>query len=81
MGGALGLEVVGSHMATRLGRESIPYEAAVGVEEFSGMVGVVMFPHALMMYISRELTRPIFGSLFPKPEATREGAASGESTY
>lgn len=80
MGGALGLEVVGSHMAIRFGRGSIPYERS-GRRRISGMVGVVIFPYALMMYISRELTRPIFGSLFPKPEATREGAASGESIY
>ena len=43
VGGALGLEILGSYMATRFGRESIPYEAAVVVEEFCEMVGVVIF--------------------------------------
>ena len=52
VGGALGLEVVGSYLATRLGRESIPYEATVIVEEFCEMVGVVIFLYALHVHLS-----------------------------
>jgi hypothetical protein len=52
VGGAIGLELIGGYIADTYGRESFLFVLETTIEEFLEMLGVVIFIHALMSYMS-----------------------------
>lgn len=54
-GGALGVEMLSGLQASRHGEENFTYAMIVTVEEACEMLGVVLFIHALLNYLQREI--------------------------
>jgi hypothetical protein len=54
VGGAIGMEMVGGYLRSP-GIPSILYRIAVTVEELLEMLGIVVFIHALMLYVNQNL--------------------------
>ena len=57
IGGALGMEMVGSYFAESIGQQNIIYAAIATVEEVMEMTGIVMFIYALLYYLSQWTSR------------------------
>ena len=55
IGGALGMETVGGYFASTIGTSSIRYAVSALIEETMEMLGVVLFIHALLMHLAREV--------------------------
>ena len=53
IGGALVMEMVGSHFAESIGQQHILYALIATVEEILEMTGIIMFIYALLYYLSR----------------------------
>ena len=53
IGGALILEMLGSHFAESIGQQHIVYAAIATVEELLEMIGIVLFIRALLYYLKR----------------------------
>ncbi len=53
IGGALIMEMIGSHFAESLGQQHILYALIATVEEFLEMTGIIMFIYALLYYLSQ----------------------------
>ena len=53
IGGALVMEMVGSHFAESIGQQHILYAAIATVEEVLEMTGIIMFIYALLHYLSQ----------------------------
>lgn len=53
IGGALVMEMIGSHVAESQGQQNLLYALIATVEEVLEMVGVVIFIYALLFYLSR----------------------------
>ena len=53
--GAIGFESIGGRYYDLYGRNNIVYNSIEGFEEILEMIGVVIFIHALLTYIGREL--------------------------
>lgn len=53
IGGALIMEMIGSHFAESIGQQHILYAAIATVEEVLEMIGIVMFVYALLYYLSQ----------------------------
>ena len=51
IGGALIMEMVGSHFAESIGQQHIIYALIATLEEFLEMTGIVMFVYALLTYL------------------------------
>ena len=51
IGGALVMEMVGSHFAESIGQQHIIYALIATVEEFLEMTGIVLFIYALLVYL------------------------------
>ena len=51
IGGALIMEMVGSHVAESLGQQDLIYALIATVEEIMEMIGVVIFIHGLLCYL------------------------------
>jgi hypothetical protein len=69
VGGALGVEMLSGIQASRHGEENFLYSMIVTVEELCEMLGVVVFIHALLDYVDREIgtvrvsiTHPVAGA-------------------
>lgn len=57
IGGALVMEMIGSHFAEAIGQQHILYAAIATVEEVLEMSGVILFIHALLFYLSQWTSR------------------------
>jgi hypothetical protein len=57
IGGALVMEMVGSHFAESIGQQHILYAAIATVEEVLEMTGIIMFIYALLYYLSQWTSR------------------------
>lgn len=57
IGGALGMEMVGSHFAESIGQQHILYAAIATVEEVLEMTGIIIFIYALLYYLSQWTSR------------------------
>jgi len=57
VGGALGLEMLGGWLTETVGQQDVRYIAATTLEEFSEMVGVVLFLFSLLDYVARQRWR------------------------
>jgi len=55
VGGALGFELVGGWISERWGLAGLAYLAEATLEETAEMMGIVIFIHALLTYIAREI--------------------------
>ena len=53
IGGALIMEMIGSHFAESLSQQHIVYALITTVEEFLEMIGMIMFIHALFYYLTQ----------------------------
>ena len=53
IGGALIMEMLGSHFAESIGQQHIVYALIATVEELLEMIGIVLFIRALLYYVSR----------------------------
>jgi hypothetical protein len=53
VGGSLGVEVVGGHLASLDGKDTLAYMVATHVEEALEMAGIVVFLYALLLYLRR----------------------------
>jgi len=53
VGGALIMEMIGSHFAESLSQQHIVYALIATLEEFLEMMGIVMFIYALLFYIGQ----------------------------
>ena len=53
VGGALVMEMIGSHFAESLSQQHIVYALTTVVEEFLEMIGIVIFIYALLFYLSQ----------------------------
>ena len=53
IGGALIMEMIGSHFAESIGQQHIVYAAIATVEEVLEMTGIILFVSALLCYISQ----------------------------
>nr|WP_290228386.1 hypothetical protein [Trichocoleus desertorum] len=56
IGGALGMEMVGSWHVTLYGQQNLAYALIMSVEETLEMLGIVVFLHALLTYLKRYVT-------------------------
>jgi len=52
VGGELGLEMAGAYQFLHAGAHSLAYAMVVTIEEILGMLGIVVFIHALLEYLS-----------------------------
>lgn len=72
VGGAIGMEMVGAHFASTIGTSSVAYALSAVVEETMEMLGVVVFIHALLTYLS---THPAAETTAdPRPRRAAEAA-------
>ena len=55
--GAIGVEIVGGYLADSSGLESISYLIVSTIEELMEMLGVVIFIHALLVYIQTKFLK------------------------
>ncbi len=53
IGGALVMEMIGSHFAQSIGQQHIIYALIATVEEFLELIGIVMFIYALLVYLNQ----------------------------
>ena len=53
VGGALIMEMIGSHFAESLSQQHIIYALSTTVEEFLEMTGIIMFIHSLFFYFNQ----------------------------
>ena len=60
VGGAIGLEMFQGYYLLNYGIHNMPFLIITTVEEFLEMLGIVVFIHALMSYMSSENVRPRF---------------------
>ncbi len=58
IGGALIMEMVGSHLAESQGQQYLPYALVATVEEILEMIGIVTFIYSLLYYL-RDLANNI----------------------
>lgn len=56
IGGALVMEMIGSHFAESIGQQHILYAAIATVEEILEMSGVILFVYALLVYLRQWTT-------------------------
>lgn len=79
VGGALGMEMVGSYYADTIGAGSIRYALAALIEETMEMLGVVVFIHALLLHlgggsavrvlVEKATAQPLVSPIAPAPLA------------
>lgn len=55
VGAALGIETVGAARADAVGQDNLPYALIASTEEVLEMAAVVLFIHALLVYMSRHV--------------------------
>ena len=75
LSGALGCELLGGLYYDHLGQQDAIYGFIVLIEESLEMVGVLVFIHALLLYIAAQETNGI--RVGPAPEAPGDGDAGG----
>lgn len=52
IGGAVGMEMIGGYIDTLLGRDNFVYLLSTTIEESAEMLGILVFIHALLSYMS-----------------------------
>jgi hypothetical protein len=75
VGGAIGMEMVGSYYASTISTSSVRYALAALVEETMEMLGVVLLIHTLLVHLSREV-RDVRVSLAAWPASNTTAASS-----
>ena len=53
VGGALIMEMIGSHFAESIGQQHITYALIATAEELLEMIGIILFIYALLYYLSK----------------------------
>ena len=71
VGGALVMEMIGSHFAESLSQQHIIYTLTTTLEEFLEMLGIILFIHSLFQYLNR----------WAYPLNLQVGLISDEHTY
>ncbi len=79
IGGALIMEMIGSHFAESLGQQHLIYALIATVEEVLEMIGIIMFIYALLYYLSQwahqlDLQVDILNSSLKYPKSNRRAS-------